>query len=201
MGKGTVLVVDDETSVADLYTRWLSDEYEVRTAYSGAEALDAFDAEVDIVLLDRRMPDFSGDEVLEAMHERGLDCRVAMVTAVEPDFDVIEMGFDDYLVKPVTAEDLRRTIDRLLTRSTYDEQVREYFALVSKRSLLDAEMNSVTLDDSEEYADLNRRIETCEGRLSSTLSALDESDFRAALRDLDRPAAPDDEDAFFDHGP
>ena len=61
----TVLVVDDEEAVADAYTAQLEGEYETRTAYSGKEALETVDDGVDIVLLDRRMPGRSGDEVLE----------------------------------------------------------------------------------------------------------------------------------------
>jgi len=66
------------------------------------------DETVDVVLLDRMMPGMSGQEVLAAIRERGLDCRVAMVTAVDADFDVIEMGFDEYLGKPRTETNSKR---------------------------------------------------------------------------------------------
>ncbi|TKX52052.1 response regulator, partial [Halorubrum sp. SS7] len=58
-----VLVVEDEPDLADLYAAWLGDEYRVRTAYGGREALDQLDEtddEVDAILLDRRMPGLSG---------------------------------------------------------------------------------------------------------------------------------------------
>ncbi|MFB6105679.1 MAG: response regulator, partial [Halobacteriaceae archaeon] len=61
----TVVVVDDEEGIAEAYSYWLSDEYDVRTAQSGAGALETIDEDVDVVLLDRRMPDRSGDEVLD----------------------------------------------------------------------------------------------------------------------------------------
>ncbi len=80
-----VLVVEDEPDLADLYATWLRGEYRVRVAYGGREALEKLDDEVEVVLLDRRMPDLSGDEALKEIRERGFDCRVAMVTAVEPD--------------------------------------------------------------------------------------------------------------------
>ena len=114
-----VLVVEDEPDLADLYAAWLGDEYRVRTAYGGREALDELDEadEVDAILLDRRMPGLSGDEVLTAVRDRGIDCRVAMVTAVEPDFDILEMGFDDYLVKPVSKDDLLGVVETMRSRS------------------------------------------------------------------------------------
>ena len=113
----TVLFVDDEPALADGRAAQLSDQYDTRTAYDGAAALEVLDDAVDVVFLDRRMPGRPGEAVLESIRERGHDCRVVMVTGVEPDADVVEMGFDDYLVKPVEADDLREAADRLLARS------------------------------------------------------------------------------------
>jgi DNA-binding response OmpR family regulator len=90
-----VLVVDDEPDVADSYAAFLRDRYDVRTAYGGEPALAALDEDIDVVLLDRRMPDMFGDEVLESIRGRGFECRVAMITAVDPDVDIIDMEFDD----------------------------------------------------------------------------------------------------------
>jgi len=59
------------------------------------------DDEVDAVLLDRRMPDVHGDEVLARLREEGCDCPVIMTTAVDPGMDILEMDFEDYLCKPV----------------------------------------------------------------------------------------------------
>ena len=149
-----VLVVEDEPDLADLYAAWLGDEYRVRTAYGGNEALDVLDEagdDVDALLLDRRMPGLSGDEVLDAVTDRGIECRVAMVTAVEPDFDIIEMGFDDYLVKPVTSDTLRDTDKTLLTRNDYDAGVQDLFSLTSKKAMLEAEKSASELADNEEY--------------------------------------------------
>ena len=157
-----VLVVEDEPDLADLYAAWLGDEYRVRTAYGGQEALeelDAVDDEVDAILLDRRMPGLSGDEVLSAVRERGIDCRVAMVTAVEPDFDILKMGFDDYLVKPVTSDTLKETVSGLLRRGEYDTEMQELFSLTSKKAMLETEKSATELADNDEYQRLTDRIE------------------------------------------
>jgi CheY-like chemotaxis protein len=101
----TVLVLEDEAGLADLYTAWLSDEYSVRTAYTAAEAREKIDGSVDLALIDRRLPDESGDEVLDWISQHHSHCRRAMVTAVDPDVDIVEMPFDDYLVKPIIRSD------------------------------------------------------------------------------------------------
>ena len=172
----TVLVVEDEPDLAELYTAWLSDICDVRTAYDGEQALQAMDESVDIVLLDRRMPGLSGDEVLAALRDRELDPRIAMVTAVEPDFDIVEMGFDEYLVKPVTREDLVETVDQLLLRSAYDEQILELFALASKKTLLDAEKTDAELRASEEYARLVDRLVVLRETVDETVMELSNQD-------------------------
>ena len=97
----TVLVVDDEEEVADVYALRLRNEYDTRVAYGGEDALETIDVDVDVVLLDRRMPDIPGDEVLEQIREKGYDCRIIMLTAVDPGLDIVEMPFDEYLCKPV----------------------------------------------------------------------------------------------------
>ncbi|WP_224336909.1 response regulator transcription factor [Haloprofundus halobius] len=187
-----VLVVEDESDLANLYAAWLDDEYRVRTAYGGHEALSELDEDVDVVLLDRRMPGLSGDEVLSAVRDRGIDCRVAMVTAVEPDFDIVEMGFDDYLVKPITRESLQRTVSNLLLRSEYDDGVRELFALASKKAVLEAEKDESTLAETAEYRQLDDQLSEVRSQLDERLQDGDHNSFVGMYRDIDR----DDEFGF-----
>ncbi|WP_144799008.1 HalX domain-containing protein [Halorubrum depositum] len=185
-----VLVVEDEPDLADLYAAWLGDEYRVRTAYGGQEALDRLDEvddDVDAILLDRRMPGLSGDEVLAAVRERGIDCRVAMVTAVEPDFDILKMGFDDYLVKPVTSDTLKDTVTGLLRRGEYDTEVQELFSLTSKKAMLETEKSATELADNEEYRRLTDRIAELRSQADESLEAVteDDEDFAKLFQEFD----------------
>ncbi|MFB6149139.1 MAG: HalX domain-containing protein [Halobacteriales archaeon] len=180
----TVLVVDDEPNVAEAYSLWLTDEYTVRTATGGEAALEELDETVDVVLLDRRMPDLTGDEVLERIREGGFSCRVAMVTAVDPDFDIVDMAFDAYLVKPVTQEELNETVQRLLRLSTYDQQSQEYFSLAARRATLEAEKTDRELESSDEYATLTTEIDQLQAEMDATIEELDTSDFETMFQDL-----------------
>jgi DNA-binding response OmpR family regulator len=180
-----VLIVEDEPDVAETYRLWLEDTYTVRVAGNGNEGLDALDGSVAVVLLDRMMPGLSGDEVLEQIREQGLDCRVAMVTAVEPDFDILEMGFDAYLSKPVKSDQIRDTVENLLERSEYDSLLQEYYSLVEKQATLEATKTSVELEDSDEYDDLTARIDDLRDDLSEMLGGIeDDDDFIATVREL-----------------
>lgn len=187
----TVLVVDDEEGLADLYAIWLRDRYTVETAYDGEGALEALDEDVAVVLLDRQMPGISGDAVLETVRDRALDCRVAMVTAVEPELDIIDLGFDDYLRKPVDRETLRETVDRLLRRSAYDDAVQEYFAAARKRALL-TESDDPSVTDTDRFAALEDRLSDLRGRLNDVVGDFDQDDYEVLFRRLS-PENADDE--------
>ncbi len=187
------LIVEDEPDLANLYAAWLQGVCDVETAYDGNEALAAIDDSIDVVLLDRRMPGLSGDVVLDTIRDRGLDCRVAMVTAVEPDFDIIGMGFDDYLIKPVSKDELHSIIDQLMLRSTYDEQLQEFFALASKKALLDAEKTDAERKTSEEYARLEDQLAVLRTQVAETMTELLETDgYRQLCQDITRETIIDE---------
>ena len=102
--EATVLVVDDDESLADLIALWLRDEFRVRTAYSGTSALDRWDETVDLVFLDRQMPDITGDAVAAKLRRWDASCRIVFVSGVDPDRATPRAPHDDYLVKPVDGE-------------------------------------------------------------------------------------------------
>lgn len=178
----SVLVVDDEKSVAEAYSLWLKSEYDVETAFDGGEALELVDETTDVVLLDRRMPGVSGDEALEAMREAGYECRVAMVTAVDPDFDIVEMPFDSYLTKPVTRDDVIEAIEELLEIDEYEDAVKERFAVAKKRAVLENEKPLSELEENEEFAELREAESELE---DATDVEMDHESFSKTLSDLD----------------
>jgi DNA-binding response OmpR family regulator len=161
-GSGTVLVVDDEPHIVGMYAAMLEDAHTVRTATSGREALDRITEDVDVVLLDRRMPDLSGDDVLTTIRSEGHDCHVALVTAVTPDLDIVELPFDAYLVKPVRHQDLLDLVDTLRLRSQYSAGVQEFLRVTSKLVALESEFAPDELGSHAEYRELRDRRDRLE---------------------------------------
>ena len=168
-----VLIVDDEERVAETYELRLGADYETETALSGEQALRTIDESFDVVLLDRRMPGLTGDEVLEEIRKRGLDCRVVMLTAVDPDFDITEMEFDDYVIKPVEREQLRTVVARALSISEYNERMQELSSLKLKRNVLEVELPPRDLEHSGKYSDLVSEIESLESEIERMEDTLD----------------------------
>lgn len=160
-----VLVVEDERDLADLYTAFLTDTYTVRTAYTGEQALALLDDDVDVALIDRRLKDWSGDELLEVIQDRGIDCQVALVTAVAPDFDIAALAIDDYLMKSVSREELLELVEELLLRAASDVDQQELLSLISRKIVLEGEKPPSDLEESDEYTKLERRIEMAKDSL------------------------------------
>ena len=184
-GDHTVLVVDDEQAITDTYSELLDDRYTVEVANSGEQALATLSEGIDVVLLDRRMPGLSGQDVLDEIRERGLDVRVAMVTAVDPDFDIAEMPFDTYLTKPVSDEQLRDTVDELLALAEYDEQVRERFAIAEKLAVLETEKTERELAESDEYAALQEQAAALDAQSAETFGSMAAETFEKVVSDIE----------------
>jgi DNA-binding response OmpR family regulator len=178
--EATVLVVDDEDRVTDLYATYLEDLYSVRRAYGGQEALDAMDKQVDVVLLDRRMPKRSGDKVLKQIRERGYDCRVVMVTAIEPDYDIVEMPFDEYVVKPIARDEVLDIVETQLLLDSYDTRLNEYFRIKAKLSALEDEKPYAELEADDRYEELNVLASSLREDLERMLHEYDDLNFSAA---------------------
>ncbi|MFB6311623.1 MAG: response regulator [Salinirussus sp.] len=170
-GRPTVLIVEDEPSVAAAYEDSLADEFDVRRADGGQAALESVNGDVDVILLDRNMPDVHGDKVVKTLREEGSDIPVAMVTGVEPDSDIIDLPVDEYLTKPVSAEVLQRTVEVLANRSTFTRKSREFFQLAAK----EASLKSAGGNESTTKA-LHDRLADLRAELDETLTILERPD-------------------------
>lgn len=177
-----VLIIDDDDDVRATYELWL--DWETYTAEDGQTALSILTPEVDVVILDRMMPGLSGSDVLDAMEGREADPRVVLVTAVNPELDIIEMPFDAYLSKPVGGEELNETVRTLLNRDRQTDQLREYYRLVEKRATLETENPTRTLEEDERYQQLISRIEELEATLNEDIGNFDQEEFVALLDDV-----------------
>jgi DNA-binding response OmpR family regulator len=113
--KGRILVVDDEEVIRTVLSRFLKSKgYDVVTAANGTEALDRVKKErPHLMLLDIRMPEMDGFEVLERVHQIDREIAVMMITAnsdLEQARKTMEMGACDYIIKPFHLDYLETTV-------------------------------------------------------------------------------------------
>ena len=165
-----VLLVEDDRDLADTYEMWLDSEYDVQTAYSGADGLTWYDSTVDIVLLDRRMPALSGTTVIRNMDQRDVDDQKLLLTRVEPGQELVDLPCDEYLTKPVTEKKLRDTVRELQIRSELDDELQRHFTLLSKITALE---NSNATNTGASLTDLKREAERTRARIEDRLSDLE----------------------------
>jgi two-component system, OmpR family, response regulator RegX3 len=120
-GRRTILMVEDETSITEPLAEALDREgFATRVAGTVADAISAADDEMpDLVLLDVMLPDGSGYDVARSLRERS-NVPIIMLTARGEETDRIvglELGADDYIVKPFSAREVAARIRAVLRRA------------------------------------------------------------------------------------
>ena len=121
MAMGKVLVADDDKNICELLRLYLVKEgFQVVLAGDGEEALARFSAEnPDIILLDVMMPRLDGWQVCREIRKKS-ECPIIMITAKGETFDKVlglELGADDYVVKPFETKEIVARIKAVLRRT------------------------------------------------------------------------------------
>lgn len=122
MSTGKIMVVDDDKNICELLRLYLEKEgYTVALAYDGQEAVDKFPAEnPDLMILDVMMPKLDGWQVCREIRKTS-NCPIIMLTAKGETFDKVlglELGADDYVVKPFDTKEIVARVKAVLRRST-----------------------------------------------------------------------------------
>ena len=118
-----ILVVEDEKKINDIIVKTLKQEkYGVDSCFDGEEALDyIFSVEYDIILLDIMLPKKDGFEVIKSIRKKGIKTPVLFLTArdqIEDRVKGLDLGADDYLVKPFAFEELLARIRVVLRKNS-----------------------------------------------------------------------------------
>ncbi len=122
MTQNTILVVDDDKNICELLRLYLEKEgYAVTLAFDGQEGLDKFRAQTpDLILLDVMMPNMDGWQVCREIRKTS-QCPIIMLTAKSETIDKVlglELGADDYVVKPFDSKEVVARIKAILRRTS-----------------------------------------------------------------------------------
>lgn len=124
------LIVEDEDLIRwSLRQKFETRGYRVDEATDGAAALEAIDGDrYDLIMLDYRLPDMSGLDILRKLRERDVDAVVILMTAystIESAVEAIKLGAFDYVPKPFQMDALLLTVDKALETTRLRREVRE----------------------------------------------------------------------------
>ncbi len=124
----TILLVDDEPSVIESLRLILKDSYKVIGTQSGKEALKILEKDrVDLILLDLKMQEMDGIELLRRLQPSCQEIGIIVLTAVNDVKSIVEavrLGALDYIVKPFEIEEIRITIEKALQLKRLTREVR-----------------------------------------------------------------------------
>jgi len=123
-----VLLVEDDKSIAHFIKKGLRENYfAVDIAYDGEEGQYlALHERYDLLILDIMLPKMDGVEILKSMRERGIDTPVIFLTAKDAETDIVKglnVGADDYMVKPFSINELLARTRAILRRRSYPKRI------------------------------------------------------------------------------
>ena len=121
MPNGKILVVDDDKNICELLRLYIEKEdFAVELAYDGRRALELFESfSPDLILLDIMLPELDGWQVCREIRKHS-QCPIIMLTAKGEVFDKVlglELGADDYVVKPFETKEVIARIKAVLRRT------------------------------------------------------------------------------------
>jgi len=131
LGRGRILIVDDEQGIRCLLSDALGSEgFDCSNASAGAEALKLLDAQsFDALISDLRMPGISGLELLKEVHQKHPQMAFLMATAVDDvrvGIEAMKAGADDYLVKPLQLEAVLSSLHRAIEKKHLEGELENF---------------------------------------------------------------------------
>jgi len=132
-----ILIVDDELSIRRSLYNTFKNTYQIETASSGLEAVKKVESDdYDLVLLDQKMPDIDGLQVLKEI--RQIDDRVVivMITAygsIESSVKAMKLGAYDYILKPYELDEIKMVVEKAINYQKLNEEVGSLKAALSER--------------------------------------------------------------------
>jgi DNA-binding response OmpR family regulator len=146
----TVLVVEDNTDMLELFCTVLSDSgYHCLPATNGEDALEIIEKNyIDLIVADIMMPRMDGYELAKSLREADYDLPILMVTAKDQFEDMqkgFESGTDDYMIKPINAKELVLRVGALLRRAKISREKK----IIVGSTMLDYDALTVTIHGEE----------------------------------------------------
>lgn len=180
-----VLIVEDEESLAKLFAKQIGDEYDTTVVTHAGNAIANISVETDYVLLDRKLPGMSGDKVLEYIVSQPYDISVIIISAIDPDQNVIHQPYDEYITKTVDDGEIKEAMERVEKKNRFVELLGEYVKKAETWEVVQSNLSSaesdmdvdvgILEDDLDELADefATLAVELSDTKATDILSEID----------------------------
>jgi DNA-binding response OmpR family regulator len=153
----TVMIIEDDAEIRGIVKTLLSSEgYTVEEADDGRDAVErVFLVKPDLILVDLKLPGLDGAEVCKRIRAGRMNTPIIVLSAAKDEFDkvlLLELGADDYMVKPFGARELLARIKAVLRRSSTETRMVLNFANVevdTERRMVTSRGNEVPLTPAE----------------------------------------------------
>ncbi|MCI9225292.1 MULTISPECIES: response regulator transcription factor [unclassified Acutalibacter] len=183
MGSGKILIVDDDTNICELLRLYIEKEgFEAAISNDGESALKKFDSfSPDLILLDIMLPGLDGWQVCREIRKKSA-CPIIMLTAKGEVFDKVlglELGADDYVVKPFETKEVVARINAVLRRSGMggdkpDNKEVSYDELVINLTNYELKVKGVQIDTPPKEMELIYHLASNPNRVFTRDQLLDE---------------------------
>ncbi len=182
MAAGKILVVDDDQNICELLRLYIEKEgFDVRIANDGRRALEIFEEyHPDLIMLDIMLPELDGWQVCREVRKKS-KCPIIMLTAKGEVFDKVlglELGADDYVVKPFETKEVVARIKAVLRRAGTEEEdpVKEvkYDKLSINLTNYELRVNGVQVDTPPKEMELIYHLASNPNRVFSRDELLDQ---------------------------
>jgi DNA-binding response OmpR family regulator len=184
----TILLVEDDDFAAVVAAEMLADHYNVKHVSSGEAALDCMSSEPhpDLVLLDVAMPGISGYDVCRKLRDNSLTCGIPVIflsglVNEQERLAGYDAGGDDYLVKPVSADELRSKIQRQLTNHAERKQLKRDLSSAFSTAMT-AMSNAAEVGSVLQFLKASFRCSDYESLCQEILSTLQSHGFDASVQ-------------------
>ena len=196
MASGKILVVDDDRNICELLRLYIEKEgFTVVIANDGRQALEVFESDKpDLIMLDIMLPELDGWQVCREIRKKS-QCPIIMLTAKGEVFDKVlglELGADDYVVKPFEAKEVVARIKAVLRRfgKNGDDLVKEvhYDKLSINLTNYELKVNGKVVDTPPKEMELIYHLASNPNRVSTRGQLLDEVwgfDYYGDIRTVD----------------
>lgn len=201
-----ILIVDDNKTNLTIAKNELSKEYQVTPVLSGMQALKVLEKKkVDLILLDVKMPEMDGKETIQKIQKREEWKNIPVIfltadSAPETEVECLELGADDFLIKPFTPRVMKQRVAHVLElhdlREDLETQLKKKTNQVERVTLNSIMAISNTIDARDKYTcGHSIRVAKCAQEIARQLNWSEEElqniHYIALLHDIGKIGVPD----------